>query len=66
LLPLLAERIAARERPHHLGLLRSSLTDQAGAPHARISGEATKRPFTRISDESTRPEAHPLFDHTFE
>src|SRR4029078_12323517 len=64
--PALArQRVADRSRlghcpalgqcqPHHLGLPRPSLTDQVGAPHARISDEATKSPFTRISDESTR------------
>src|SRR5262245_23050838 len=65
LCPFVRQRVADRGRlghcpalgqcqPHHVGLPRSSLTDQVGAPHARILNEATKRPFTRISDESTR------------
>ncbi len=36
-----------QRQPHRLGLLRPSPTPQVGAPHARISGEATYRPSFR-------------------
>jgi hypothetical protein len=49
-----------------VGLLRSSPTDQVGAPHARILTEATKRPFARISDESTRLALIRDIDNPFE
>ena len=65
LCPFVRQRVADRGRlghcpalgqcqPHHLGLPRPPLTDQVGAPHARIFNEATNHHFARILDESTR------------
>ena len=49
-----------------MGLLRSSLTSQLGAPHARILDEATNSPYARIFDESTRSDRSGILEHMFD